>query len=70
MGASPARLPSLPVPATAAGSDAGHDGFIAQEPVGRLGTTDEIADAVLWLRSDGATFAIGHVLVVDGGQTI
>jgi NAD(P)-dependent dehydrogenase (short-subunit alcohol dehydrogenase family) len=53
----------------AADSDAGHDGFIAQEPVGRLGTTDEIADAVLWLCSDGATFAIGHALVVDGGQT-
>src|SRR5918993_1265715 len=53
----------------AADSDAGHDGFIAQEPVGRLGTTDEIADAVLWLCSDGATFAIGHALIVDGGQT-
>ena len=53
----------------AADSDAGLDGFIAQEPVGRLGTTDEIADAVLWLCSDGATFAIGHALVVDGGQT-
>jgi NAD(P)-dependent dehydrogenase (short-subunit alcohol dehydrogenase family) len=46
------------------------DAFIAQEPVGRLGTVDEIAAAVLWLCSDDATFTIGHALVVDGGQTV
>lgn len=45
------------------------DAFIAQEPIGRLGNVDEIAAAVLWLCSADATFAIGHALVVDGGQT-
>ena len=35
--------------------------------VGRFGTTDEIARAVLWLCSDQATYTIGHVLAVDGG---
>ena len=44
--------------------------FESQEPVGRLGTVDEIADAVLWLCSDNNTFTIGHALIVDGGQTV
>jgi NAD(P)-dependent dehydrogenase (short-subunit alcohol dehydrogenase family) len=35
--------------------------------VGRFGTTGEIANAVLWLCSDQATYTIGHVLAVDGG---
>lgn len=34
---------------------------------GRLGRTDEIAEAVLWLSSGLATFCFGHVLAVDGG---
>jgi NAD(P)-dependent dehydrogenase (short-subunit alcohol dehydrogenase family) len=38
-------------------------------PVGRIGLPTEIANAVLWLASDEATFAVGHDLVVDGGAT-
>lgn len=34
-----------------------------------MGRTDEIADAVLWLCSDAASFTVGHALVVAGGQT-
>jgi NAD(P)-dependent dehydrogenase (short-subunit alcohol dehydrogenase family) len=30
---------------------------------------EEIASAVLWLRSDVAAFVVGHALVMDGGQT-
>jgi NAD(P)-dependent dehydrogenase (short-subunit alcohol dehydrogenase family) len=40
----------------------------ALEPVGRMGHAEEIADAVVWLCSDGASFVTGHPLVVDGGM--
>jgi NAD(P)-dependent dehydrogenase (short-subunit alcohol dehydrogenase family) len=39
-------------------------------PMGRLGKSEEIAQAVLWLCSPGASFVTGHPLIVDGGFTV
>lgn len=52
------------------GTSEGRQAVIAQEPVGRMGTPEEIGAAVVWLCSDAAAFVIGHALVVDGGQTV
>lgn len=49
-------------------SDAMKD-ILKDQPIGRLGRPEEIASAVLWLCSPGASFVIGHSLVVDGGYT-
>lgn len=43
------------------------DEMIKAEPIGRLGTPEEVASAVVWLCSPGASFMIGHGLSVDGG---
>jgi NAD(P)-dependent dehydrogenase (short-subunit alcohol dehydrogenase family) len=52
------------------GISEGQERVIAQEPIGRMGKPEEIADAVLWLCSDAASFVVGHAFVVDGGQTV
>ena len=39
-------------------------------PIGRAGRPEEIASAVLWLCSPGASYVVGHALTVDGGMTV
>jgi NAD(P)-dependent dehydrogenase (short-subunit alcohol dehydrogenase family) len=41
--------------------------LLGRQPGGRLGTPEEVAEAVLWLCSDAASFITGHALAVDGG---
>ena len=41
-----------------------------QIPLGRMGDPQDVADAVLYLASDAASFITGHVLTVDGGLTV
>src|SRR5438128_9688817 len=43
--------------------------MVRDQPIGRLGRPEEIAAAVLWLCSSGASLVIGHALAVDGGYT-
>jgi meso-butanediol dehydrogenase/(S,S)-butanediol dehydrogenase/diacetyl reductase len=43
--------------------------YAAAQPMGRLGTPEECADAALWLVSDEASFITGVALPVDGGFT-
>ncbi len=38
-------------------------------PLGRIGTVDEVANAVVWLCTDAASYITGHALVIDGGMT-
>lgn len=43
--------------------------YISMEPIGRMGHPGEVAEAVVWLCSDAASFITGHALSVDGGWT-
>jgi NAD(P)-dependent dehydrogenase (short-subunit alcohol dehydrogenase family) len=40
--------------------------IVANQPIGRLGTPEEVAEAVLWLSSDAASFVTGHTMAIDG----
>ena len=48
------------------GDPQGEEKAVARIPLGRLGTPDDVANAVLWLCSDAASYISGHALVVDG----
>ena len=53
------------------GGDAAKEAQVAGlHPIGRIAQAEEIAEAVLWLCSPGASFVLGHSLSVDGGYTI
>lgn len=41
--------------------------FAAMEPIGRMGEPEEVANAVVWICSDEASFVTGHAMAVDGG---
>jgi len=44
-------------------------GLVAEVPMGRLGLAEELADAIVFIASDKASYITGHILNVDGGHT-
>lgn len=52
------------------GTPEGKARVVSQEPVGRMGTAEEIAAAAVWLCSSSSSFMLGHAMVIDGGQTV
>jgi len=47
----------------------GMHGLIKAHPLGRIGTSDDIAYGVLYLASDESSFVTGSELIIDGGFT-
>ena len=45
----------------------GKQGLVLKHPIGRLGTPEEVAELVIWLSSDKASFATGGYYPIDGG---
>jgi 2-keto-3-deoxy-L-fuconate dehydrogenase len=57
--------------AAAAGSiDAARAAFVARQPMGRLGTPEEIAALAVYLSGDDAQFITGQAIAIDGGLTL
>jgi 2-keto-3-deoxy-L-fuconate dehydrogenase len=47
--------------------DAVRQAFIDRQPMGRLGTPEEVAALAVYLASDEASYTTGHIHLVDGG---
>ena len=63
------ETPSMLERAAAAGPS-GREMFVARQPMGRLGTADEIASLAVYLASDESAFTTGVAHVIDGGWTL
>jgi NAD(P)-dependent dehydrogenase (short-subunit alcohol dehydrogenase family) len=66
---SPGMIETPLMERTAVNMEVPPEAFHGMHPVGRMGRAPEVADAVLWLCSDAATFITGVVLPVDGGYS-
>ena len=49
--------------------DAARKNFIARQPMGRLGTPEEIAALVVYLASDESSYTTGTINIIDGGMS-
>lgn len=64
------ETPSLQDRIEAAGGDTARQAFIERQPMGRLGTADEIALLAVYLASDESAYTTGQVHIIDGGWCI
>ena len=65
----PAVIDTEMVDRLADGMNVKKDDLSTFHPIGRLGRIEEVAEAVLWLCSERASFVTGHSMMVDGGFT-
>jgi len=65
----PAVIDTEMVDRLADGMNMKKDDMTTFHPIGRLGRVEEVAEAVLWLCSDKASFVTGHSRMIDGGLT-
>jgi len=63
------ETPSMLQRAAAAGSG-GREMFVSRQPMGRLGTAEEIASLAVYLSSDESAFTTGVAHIIDGGWTL
>jgi 2-dehydro-3-deoxy-L-fuconate 4-dehydrogenase len=56
--------------AQAGSMDAARQAFVDRQPMGRLGTPEEIAALAVYLASDAAQFVTGQSVIIDGGLTL
>src|SRR3982074_1191351 len=63
------ETPSMPHRAAAAGPQ-GRELFVSRQPMGRLGTAEEIASLAVYLASDESAFTTGVAHIIDGGWTL
>jgi 2-keto-3-deoxy-L-fuconate dehydrogenase len=69
--ASPSLAQRITAQARASGKSEAEvrDMFVGRQPMGRLGTADEIAALAVYLASDEAAFTTGSVMIADGGMS-
>jgi 2-keto-3-deoxy-L-fuconate dehydrogenase len=50
--------------------DAARSAFVARQPLGRLGSPEEIAAAAVYLGGDESAFTTGTTMIIDGGLVL